>query len=440
LTKQNDKIIIIGAGISGLTLAILLSREGHLVSIYEKRTFFDKEIDGRSINLTISGRGLQVLDKLGLKEKIIEQSVALQGRVVHLNQSKTIQYKYGTQKSHLLFSIRRSTLIDILLHEASLESNITLHCGYELTNIDKTTLKCDFYAHNNLITHSDYANCVVGADGVFSAVRGFMMKAQISSYQQKVFDWGYKEFKLSAMDGKTLGLDTSKLHMWPKQQALLVAIPNKDESFSVIFTAPLHNTCGEQHNFNSLIKEEYHDLVTRVPGILTRQDAITSNYLVSVKIDRWHLDDKIVLLGDACHATYPFYGQGMNSALEDAMILSQHLNHPSLQRKDALIAYEKTRRADTNALHELSEAHLQRMTKAMISPFWQAKDILDYHLAKLFSPQWFYEYEVVAHSDITYITVRDMVKKQNKRKFFSGFYIVAYVLSIIMTLRKKMAM
>ncbi|MFI4919708.1 MAG: FAD-dependent oxidoreductase [Legionellales bacterium] len=426
----NQQIIIIGAGISGLALAILLSRNGHTVSVYEKRAYFAKEIDGRSINFTISGRGLNVLDKLGLKNKVVAHSVALQGREVHLKQSKTIHYKYGTQKENLLHAIRRSALIDILLNEVALETNIKIHYGCELTHIDKATLKCDFFDQKTQSTLADHASCVIGADGVFSAVRGLMMKEQITSYQQKVFDWGYKEFNLNEHDGKTLQLDANKLHMWPNANALLVAIPNTDKSFSVILTAPLSDACGNRTDFNQLIKDEYADLVSHAPGLLDKQDSRLSSYLVSVKIDRWHLDDKIVLLGDACHATYPFYGQGMNSSLEDALILSDHIHHTSLSRKEAFIRYEKTRKTDTNALHQLSEAHLHRMTKAMISPFWQAKDTLDYYLAKVFSKQWFYEYEAVAHSNISYLDVLNMVKKQNKRKLFSGFFIIAYLLGI----------
>ena len=181
MKNTHEHIIIVGAGISGLALAILLSRKGYSVSVYEKRSFQEKEIGGRSINLTISGRGLNVLEKLGLKNKIIAESVALQGRDVHLNKIKKIHYKYGTKKSHLLYSIRRSSLINILLAEASLEKNITLFYGYELKNIDKVTLKCDFFIQKNNADHTDHATCVVGADGVFSTVRGLMMKAQISS-------------------------------------------------------------------------------------------------------------------------------------------------------------------------------------------------------------------------------------------------------------------
>jgi kynurenine 3-monooxygenase len=163
----------------------------------------------------------------------------------------------------------------------------------------------------------------------------------------------------------------------------------------------------------------------------------THNYIISIKIDKWHLDNKIVLVGDACHATYPFYGQGMNSALEDAVLLSRYINDKSLSRLEAFATYEKIRKEDTNALHQLSEEHLHTMTTSMISPFSQACDILDYQLAKVLPDKWIYEYEMIAHSTISYTTIRHMIKKQNKKKMMIGFFLIASILSLIIQLNNS---
>ena len=137
-------IVIVGAGISGLVLALLLARQGHHVFIYDKRIVFDQEADGRSINFTISGRGLTVLTQLGLKESVLAHAAVLVGRVLHLKKSKSVRYKYGTQKSRVLLSIRRSKLIDILLKAIALEHNIHFYSGFELIDIDETTVTCHF--------------------------------------------------------------------------------------------------------------------------------------------------------------------------------------------------------------------------------------------------------------------------------------------------------
>lgn len=417
--------IIVGAGISGLALSLLLAREGHQVSIYDKRTALDQKTDGRSINFTISGRGLSVLEKLGLKESVLTHSAVLAGRILHLQKEKRVHYKYGTKKSQVLLSIRRSTLIDILLNAVALETNIHFNAGFELLDIEESTKTCHFLNIANNEVQKKSADFIVGADGVFSAVRSFMLKNQLASYQQTVFNWGYKEYQFDREDAEKLQLSTDHMHMWPKSNGLLVAIPNTDKTFSVIFTAPLHNNHGEYHNFDDLVRQEFQDIVSVAPSFLTLCGKNPYHCLISIKTDKWHLDDKIVLIGDACHATYPFYGQGMNSALEDAVLLSDYINNKSLSRLAAFSAYEKKRKNDTNALHQLSEGHLGQMTKAMTSPFFQACNILDYQLAKLLPNKWVYEYELVAHSTVSYSGVLDIVKKQNNKKRMSGFFLLA---------------
>ncbi len=436
---QKETFAIIGAGISGLVLALLLSRSGYDVVVYEKRKGFNDDVDGRSINLTISGRGLSVLDQLGLKEMVIEQSVMLHGRIVHAEKARDIRYKYGTQKSHVLYSIRRSQLINILLNQIAQEGKVSIFYGLELINIDKKTLECHFLDAENKTKISSKADCVIGADGAFSAVRSIILKGLITNYQQKVFDWGYKEYHFNSEDAIRLGLSTDYIHMWPKDKALLVAIPNTDQTFSVIFTAPLANMNGGINNFDHLVRKEYKDIVELAPSFLTKCGQSVHNFLVSIKVDKWHLEDKIVLVGDACHATYPFYGQGMNSALEDAALLHRHITSPSLSRADAFLAYELTRKENTNVLHQLSETHLHQITKSMASSYWQAKDMIDYKLARFFPKKWIYEYEMIAHSNVAYLHILEMLKKQKNRNRVIGVFLVSYLLGIFIQCKKLMS-
>lgn len=434
--NSKNHITIVGAGISGLTLALLLSRQGHSIYLFDKRSALDQAVDGRSINFTISHRGLYVLEKLGLKEAVIAQSAVLVGRTLHLQNAKTIHYKYGTKKSQALLSICRGKLIQILLTAIADEPTIHFYPHFELTDIDDASQSCHFVDRLNEENHVVKADYIVGADGVFSSVRQCMLKKQITSYQQTVFSWGYKEYQLNAAEAATIGLSTDHMHMWPKEKTLLVAIPNLDATFSVIFTAPLKNELSEDHHFDELVKREYPHIVNATPSFLTNAGENASNYLISVRVDKWHYNDKIVLLGDACHATYPFYGQGMNSALEDALYFYQFVSDPTLTRLEAFAAYEKLRKADTNALHELSEAHLYQMTKAMISPYVQAGNLLDYQLAKWLPKRWIYEYELVAQSTISYSSIHAKVKRQNQKKAISGFFIISSLLGLIIWLKR----
>lgn len=431
-----ENIVIVGAGISGLVFALLMARLGHSVSVYDKRIIFDEQTEGRSINFTISGRGLAVLEKLGLKELVLADSVVLVGRLFHLQNAKHIRYKYGTKKSQVLLSIRRSKLIEILLNAVTFETKIHLHFGFELINIDDALSTYHFLNVNNKQDLFVKADWIIGADGVFSTVRSFMLKKQMSSYQQTIDDWGYKEYQFDAKDAKKLRLSLDHMHMWPKENGLLVAIPNTDNTFSVIYTAPLRDSNGKLNHLDALVKHECHDIVHAASSFFNNSGVNPFNYIVSIQVDKWHLDDKIILMGDACHATYPFYGQGMNSALEDAVLLSNYLNDKSLTRFQSFLTYENSRKKDTNALHQLSKAHLQQMIKKMISPFGQACHMLDYQIAKLLPGKWVYEYEIVAHSTLSYITVLEVIKKQNSKKKINGFFLMAFLLSFFIKIKE----
>lgn len=436
LNETQEKFVIVGAGISGLVLAILLSRAGHQVVLFEKRTLFESEVDGRSINLTISGRGLNVLEALGLKSSVIAQSVVLNGRIVHSTKNRSIEYKYGTKESRVLYSIRRSKLIDILLKQVALETNVEVYCGFELLNIDKTTLELSFLDKKSNTNKLFRADCVIGSDGVFSTVRNHILKTRITNFQQTVFDWGYKEFYIDRNDSERLGLKTDCIHMWPKDHSLLVAIPNPDQTFSVIFTAPLNDENNVKHNFQELVQKEYGDLLKGAPSFLSKCDLSSHQFLVSIKVDQWHIEDKIVLVGDACHATYPFYGQGMNSALEDALVLCDYINNPSLTRKEAFAAYESVRKENAKALHELCEAHLHQMTHSMVSSVWQAQDRIDFQLAKWLPKRWVYEYELIAHTNLTYINILNILKVQKRRGKMTGVFLLSYVLGMFIHFKK----
>lgn len=433
---SNDRFII-GAGVSGLALALLLSKKGHRVSIYEKRLKLDKEIGGKSINLTISGRGFNVFNDLGLKDEILSHAVIVKGRKVHFSEYKSVSYKYGTQNDHVLYAIRRAHLINILLEAVEKEAKISTFYGVELLGINQLTLTCSFRRVVDNVSFTEQADSIIGADGVFSTVRNVMLSNQLISYQQHVFDWGYKEFHFDRNEGARLNLNLDHIHVWSKSNSMLVAIPNTNHTFSAILLAPRKNKDGKLNDFNMLVKTEYRELGLN-DNFFMADSGRYHNCLVSIKIDKWHLEDKIVLIGDACHATYPFYGQGMNSALEDAVVLNNFINKSTLSRSEAFSAYEELRKAETSILHQLSETHLNKMAKSMSSSFGQAKDILDFYMAKYIG-KWLYEYEAVAHSKMSYLHIHEKIKRQRRQKLFSGLTLVAFVLGIMIELKRFLA-
>jgi len=109
-----------------------------------------------------------------------------------------------------------------------------------------------------------------------------------------------------------------------------------------------------------------------------------------------------VLVGDACHAVYPFYGQGMNSAFEDCCVLMQALDEHAGDTARAFDAYEAARRPHTDVLAELSKANFEELRRKVQSPWFLARKRLDVALNRLFPHGWMPLYTMIAHTTMPY--------------------------------------
>lgn len=121
------KVAIIGAGPVGMTTALILSKLGYKITLFEKRSkYTDTDIgDKRSINLTLSERGLKALRIIGLEQKILNRSVPIIGREVHRNGKKSFLQPYGRNFEYSLCSITRRDLTKILYSECVTNENLS---------------------------------------------------------------------------------------------------------------------------------------------------------------------------------------------------------------------------------------------------------------------------------------------------------------------------
>jgi len=434
--SAKSKVLIIGAGISGIALAILLHKRGHEVELIEKRNYEIDEIpEKHSINFTLTQRGLDVLESLHLKQKILQNSDALTGRMIHAENGKTLFYPYGSKKNHMLHSIRRRKLLEILYEEIKQYPNIPLKMNCKLLNINKSNWECKYINTQSNKTFSTTADLIVGADGAFSTTRKLMLDQCPVSYQQKFFNWKYKKIFLPADEAKNLNLATENLHIWSYDQTLLVAIPNPDGSFGLLFAAQDTHNLDANTNLNAKFHTYYSDLLHDAPSLSQTIQQAPVSYFVSIKIGKWVYANKVILIGDACHAVFPFYGQGMNCALEDAVSLNFMLQHSKTPEK-ALRDFEHVRKPNADALDYLSETHFYHLQKAYSSPWLEARNQLDCWLTKWFPKHWKYEYEMVAHTHIPYQKILRIVKRQNRQRKFLGLPLIELLIVIFSFLKK----
>lgn len=420
MKMKKYEVLINGAGVSGLALALSLNPQKFNITLTDKRDIqFSHNKEGRSINFTLASRGLNMLKKLGLNEKILAISVKLEGRLVHKN-GRVYHQKYSINNKNV-YAVKRSCFIKILLDEVLSKKNIIYKPSYELIKIDKSNKKALFLDINKNIQEI-HADLIVGADGVFSKVREQVIQGEQLNLEQSIFKWEYLEFTILPEEAIDLELTNNELHVFPGKESLLIAIPNIDNSLSAL----LLTKCVSE---TELRQDKYiYNLCNSLSSFDKQFSKLKKSKLINIKLSKWTFNDSIALIGDSCHAVYPFYGQGMNSSLEDAIELASQLDSAETL-SDALNSYELKRVSNTQALNRLSENHFNILFNSSSKVIWNIRNCVDRNLARLFPKSWTYEYEQVAHTNLPYDSIYKQLKKQRRIRFVLGIFILEWILA-----------
>ena len=99
--------------------------------------------------------------------------------------------------------------------------------------------------------------------------------------------------------------------------------------------------------------------------------------LVTVRCKPWYYQDKAVLLGDACHAVVPFYGQGMNASFEDVVVLDKYIEKYEGDWNTIFSEFQKERKIDADAIADLAIDNFYEMKEHTANPLFQEKRKLE---------------------------------------------------------------
>ncbi|GLZ38037.1 NAD(P)/FAD-dependent oxidoreductase [Actinokineospora sp. NBRC 105648] len=424
--RDGRDIAVVGAGLSGCLMAVLLARRGYRVRVFERRP--DPRVrggdHGRSINLGLSQRGITALRHAGLLDQVLAHAAPMRGRVVHLPDGSLGYHPYGTSDDQILRSVLRHDL-NVILLDAAEAANVALHFGARLTDLDKGSDKGgDKGAGDTPVTlrFEDgtvvEAGTVIGADGAFSTVRARMQRGEPADYHQEFLPWGYKELAIAAGAVGDRRADPEALHVWPADDGLVVAHPNADRSLTGTIFLPLTGPGGfdalrTPEAVRALVTERFPDLTGLVPDVVAQFLSQPTGHLVTVRTSQWHWRGRVVLLGDACHAVYPFYGQGMNSAFEDCVTLDGCLERHPADHGAAFAAYQAIRKVDTDVLADLSAANFVELRDRLSSPLFLARKRADLALNRLLGRRWVPLYTMIAHTTTPYAEALRRSRRQN---------------------------
>lgn len=406
---KNQTILIIGAGLCGSLLALRMAQRGYNVQLIEKRPDL-RTVDqgaGRSINLAFSDRGMKGLKLVGLEKQVKKLCIPMYGRMIHDMEGNTFLSRYSGREHEYINSISRTGLNTLLLDEAEKMENITLIFNHSCIEVDLEEGIANFYDEENELEILLKGDIIIGADGAGSVLRKsmFLHKKFLFSFSQNFLTHGYKELTFPpAKDGGYL-TDKGALHIWPRGENMVIALPNLDGSFTV--TLFLSYSEGE-YNFDNLttpkrvleyFEKYYPDALKLMPDLATEYFENPVGALGTVKCSPWSSYGKTLLMGDAAHAIVPFYGQGMNASFEDVVVFDEILDQHEGDWNKVFSAYEKERKKDTDAIANLALDNFHEMKSHTASALFQEKRKLETAFEKEFPMEYSSKYSLVTFNE-----------------------------------------
>ena len=425
MENSNQKLLIIGAGLCGSLLALRMAQRGYQVQLVEKRPDLrDVTQDaGRSINLSLSDRGLKALRLAGVEEQALELCIPMYGRMIHDKKSNTFMSNYSGRDGEYINSISRPGLNMLLLDKAQAMPNVELIFNKVCTAINLELGTATFIDFNTKQESTFEGDLVLATDGAGSVVRRAMFDKRelLFSFSQQWLTHGYKEITIPATKDGCYRTQKGALHIWPRGEDMLIALPNLDGSFTVTLFAPYANTkyCFDNLTTPEMVQEyftqEYPDAIALMPNLVKEFFDNPTGPLGTIRCTPWHCYDKVLLLGDAAHAIVPFYGQGMNASFEDVFVFDEILDKHQGNWKTVLTEYEKTRRRDTDAIANLALDNFHEMKEHTASPLFQEKRKLEMTFEGQFPKQYSSKYSLVTfNEDISYHQAMTRGRAQDK--------------------------
>lgn len=412
---------IIGAGLAGALLATLLAQRGWRVEVFEKRGDPRRHgyQGGRSINLALAERGLHALRVAGAADAVLEQAVMMRGRMVHFADGTQQLQRYGKDDSEVIWSVSRGDLNIILLRAAE-AAGAVLHFDRRLDSVDFEGGIAWFIDDRDSSTHAYSFTTLLGADGAGSALRPAMQKRRDLGERIEPLGHGYKELEIPPAPDGGFRIEPNALHIWPRGRYMCIALPNDAKTFTVTLFLPNASdklgdpsfaTIRDGAAARALFERDFTDALPLIPQLEQDFERNPAGVLATLVLDRWHLDGRAVLLGDAAHAMVPFHGQGMNCAFEDCVALASHLDGtPDFAA--AFAAFEAERKPNAQAIQAMALENYLEMRERVDDADYLLQRELERRLADRHPERFVPRYTMVTFRRLPYATAHARGKVQ----------------------------
>ncbi len=404
-----EPVTVMGAGLVGSLLSLYLARRGHRVQIFERRADPRRAgvAEGRSINLALSDRGWRALEGVGVADDIRRVGIPMTGRIMHDAQGSLTYQPYG-QAGQAIYSVNRGHLNRCLLDLAEAQAGVQVSFNQQCLALDLRQQTMHLLDTATQQEQTVPYTRLLGTDGAFSAVRSTMQRTDRYDYSQDFLDYGYKELTIEAGPDGTWALEKNALHIWPRGQYLMIALPNLDGSFNATLFFPYEGpesfaALRSPDDVMAFFGRVFPDAVPLMPRLSEEFFAHPTGSLVTIRCYPWKFDDEVLLLGDASHAIVPFYGQGMNAGFEDCTVLNQLLDKHGDAAWPAVFAeFQASRKPNTDAMADLAIYNFVEMRDRVADPRFLLQKKIEARIASQFPGRWMPLYSQVTFSDTPY--------------------------------------
>jgi len=402
MSRKEYEVVVVGGGLVGSILAIFLRKRGYEVHVFEKRPDIrGEQVDGgRSINLVVTSRGIQALEQVGLKDEILKITIPVYGRMMHSVEGDLTYQSYSKDNSECNYSVSRAQLNQEMITHAE-KAGVHFHFEHELQDIDFEKGLLTFLQGEVL------AKRIFGTDGAGSAVRIAMAKQEKTEENIDFLDHGYKELLIPAGPDASYIIEKNALHIWPRGEHMLMALPNLDGSFTVT----LYLANKGSLSFDALQSEEqildyfkthYADSIPLMPELVKEFAENPVGLLGTVRCLPWHYKDKVVLLGDAAHGIVPFFGQGMNAGFEGCSVLNQLLDTFQEDFGKAFEAFTEQHKKNGDAIADMALENFVEMRERVGDKHFLLQKKVEALIGRTFPESYLSRYSMVTHSLIPY--------------------------------------
>lgn len=421
---------------AGCFMAICLAKRNYEVDVYEYRPDVREENydSGRSFNLTLYYRGIEAMKQIGIWDDAKNVAIIAEGNVAHY-ETKNVYDSFDARGNEILYTVHRNRLNGALISAAEKYPEITFHFNTKCVAVDSTKkeIRLEKTSEKETTVKTDL---VIGADGVNSVIRSYVSSDKKDHGEKEFEDWGYKEVHISPKLTEEMKLRLRATHTWPRPDSLLIAFPNPDDSFTLMFNLQLE---GEKsfaqlttpEKIEKFVKSDFPDLLPLLSEITDAFLKRKTGTFVTLHNPTWHDEDFVFLVGDAAHAFIPFYGQGMCAAFDDCLKFTELYDKFDGDLKKVFPLYQENRKRNTDLMADLAKENFIELRDKSRSPFFVLKDKADTLLHMLFPKYWQPPlYVLIAHGDLEYHEAYALYQRQLKRSKKIGLDAALYALAL----------